>query len=306
MRRLAPMTRWVVAILVLSSAMIVESVDPSQGVRGPVPLVYHGLGLIIIKDVVYASPGGHALRLDIYMPTHRSSLLPGVLLLHGGGFVVGDKTWVAWEAKITAMTGMVTFSANYRLAPEYPFPAAVQDAQAAVAWIRQHAGDYGVDPTRIGAMGFSAGGEIAGELAASGTGPLDQGSRVAAAVSWSGLLNLRSLALFGSAVDKSIVANYLQCGPNPESTCPDKVAAASPTSLVDPSDSPMHLGNALDEYIPYTQATMMAKKLTENGIFEETLLVPGSCHSIQCKGKQIIETLGFLKTKLGVSDGEVP
>src|SRR5262249_59697942 len=79
-----------------------------------------------------------------------------------------------------AQGGLVAFSVNYRLAPAHPFPAAVEDVEAAVAWVRKHAKDYGVDPKRIGALGGSAGAHLVGMLATDGGGSLKTGHRVAA------------------------------------------------------------------------------------------------------------------------------
>jgi len=265
---------------------------------------YKGLGLDIIKDLVYATHEGHRLMVDVYMPKDRSTLLPGVLVIHGGGWVLGNKTWMAWEAKAVALAGMVAFSVDYRKRHLNPFPDAVHDVQAAVVWIRRNAARFDVDPSRIAAFGGSAGGSLAGELATLGSGPRDRGSRVLAAVSWSGLLDLHALVTTASTADRELVANYLPCGPHPDVTCPGKLAAASPIANVDPSDAPMFLGTSTGDYIPYTQATSMAATLKRNGVFAEVDILPETCHSIQCKTDLIIPTLGFLRTELGVSSGE--
>ncbi len=114
-------------------------------------------------DVVDHADAGVPVRM--YRP--RSTASGGALLwLHGGGLIVGrpatdDGRCVAWARDL----GLVVVSVDYRLAPEHPFPAALDDAHAAWSWLRDAAGDLGVDPERIAVGGASAGGGLAACLA---------------------------------------------------------------------------------------------------------------------------------------------
>ncbi len=91
---------------------------------------------------------------------------PVVLNLHGGGWVQGNPEQSAWFAsRVAARTGAVVLSFDYRLAPEHPFPAAVDDAWAALRWIVENADALDVDPQRVAVMGDSAGGGLAATTA---------------------------------------------------------------------------------------------------------------------------------------------
>lgn len=89
--------------------------------------------------------------------------LPGLIVyFHGGGFVLGDLDTHDDVARlICAETGLQVLAVDYRLAPEHPFPAPVQDAEAAVRWAQDHAADFGVRPEAIAVAGDSAGGNLA-------------------------------------------------------------------------------------------------------------------------------------------------
>jgi acetyl esterase len=88
------------------------------------------------------------------------------VFFHGGGFVIGDlETHDGLCRRLAAWSGARVLAVDYRLAPEHPFPAAHDDALAAVRWAFDHAGEIGLDPARIGVGGDSAGGNLAGAVA---------------------------------------------------------------------------------------------------------------------------------------------
>ncbi|MFF8293827.1 alpha/beta hydrolase [Streptomyces sp. NPDC016309] len=104
---------------------------------------------------------------DVPVRVYRPHGAQGAIVwLHGGGGVFGDlDTEHPWAARIAALSGAVVVSVGYRLAPEHPFPAAFDDAYAALLWTAAHSEELGVDPERIAVGGHSAGGGIAAGVA---------------------------------------------------------------------------------------------------------------------------------------------
>jgi acetyl esterase/lipase len=110
--------------------------------------------------------GNPAVRVRVYQPTDRPRLLPALLWIHGGGYVMGDLEQDDRLMKqIVKRVACVAVSVDYRLPPEHPFPAPVEDCYAGLQWLFAHAGDLGVDPSRIAIGGASAGGGLAAGLA---------------------------------------------------------------------------------------------------------------------------------------------
>lgn len=104
-------------------------------------------------------------KLRVYTPPTRTSDA-ALLWIHGGGFVIGDaRQDQPFVADLVREAGIVVVSANYRLAPEHPFPAQLTDVVGAYRWLRAHAARLGVDPARIVVGGQSAGGTLAAALA---------------------------------------------------------------------------------------------------------------------------------------------
>ena len=107
-------------------------------------------------------PGGN-LRARLYEPNGAAAgLLPGLVYFHGGGLVAGDlETHDAVARGLANASGCRLLSVEYRLAPEHPFPAAIEDATAAVTHLSRNAASFGIDARRIGVAGDSAGATLA-------------------------------------------------------------------------------------------------------------------------------------------------
>lgn len=104
----------------------------------------------------------------VYRPAGASATarVPGILMIHGGGFVIGSVEAEHAGAALTAMdTGAVVVSVDYRLAPEHPYPAALHDCYAALRYLHAEADAWGVDPQRVALTGASAGGGLAAATA---------------------------------------------------------------------------------------------------------------------------------------------
>jgi acetyl esterase/lipase len=110
--------------------------------------------------------GDPAVRVRVYRPDDQPSKLPALLWIHGGGYVMGDIDQDDRLMKqLVKRIGCVAVSVDYRLAPENPFPAPVEDCYAGLKWLFAHADELGVEPTRIAIGGASGGGGLAAGLA---------------------------------------------------------------------------------------------------------------------------------------------
>jgi acetyl esterase/lipase len=217
------------------------------------------------------------------------------MVIYGGGWILGSKQLSGPMAEMLAEQGYVAFAMNYRLAPQHPFPAAVDDVRASTAWVRDHAAEFGLDPGRIGAIGGSAGGHLAAMLATSGQGSLDHGSRVAAAVSWAGPMDLHP-DLFGPDTQPYLDA-FLDCFTQCEES---KIVAASPISHVDPSDAPLFLANGdSDILVPADQPIRMSAALDAAHVPHQLVIVPNAGHDERLLPPVVEPSLQFLRQKLG-------
>lgn len=120
-------------------------------------------GVEIIRDVPYRDPDGRGSRdhlLDIYRPPPGTPSRSTLIYVHGGGFRILSKDTHWMMGLGFAQRGHTVFSINYRLAPDHPYPAAVEDTFAAVEWIADHARDYDADPDRLVLAGESAGANL--------------------------------------------------------------------------------------------------------------------------------------------------
>ena len=115
-----------------------------------------------IEDIRIPGPAG-ALPARVYdASSDRGTARPVVLYFHGGGWVQGDlETHHGLCALVASRSGALAIALDYRLAPEHPFPAAVDDCVTAYRWLRAHARELGIDPARVAVAGDSAGGNLA-------------------------------------------------------------------------------------------------------------------------------------------------
>ena len=113
-----------------------------------------------VDSVQIPSPQGHAIDARLWAPSHHPGL-PVVLYLHGGGFVVGGlDTCEGLCRNLAAQAEVAVLAIDYRLAPEHPFPAALDDTLCAVHWLREEGVAHGLDPSRLALAGDSAGGTL--------------------------------------------------------------------------------------------------------------------------------------------------
>ena len=232
-------------------------------------------------DIVYREVDGEEVGLDVCRAPETDQPQAAVVLIHGGGFAAGDKDTRQWQliCRWLADAGYVAVNVNYRLAPEYEFPAAIEDVQTAVEWTRSNASTYGIDPERVGVLGGSAGENLAQLLGTSGEGATTQGSRVASVVSLSGAADLTERALeLGDPRPRQIrrVLDYLGC--SELAGCPEGTAA-SPITHVDSTDPPFLLAQSEQESLPVEQTELMAEALIDAESAPAVLIQPGRAHA---------------------------
>lgn len=119
-----------------------------------------------VLDIPGHSEGDPSVSIRLHCPESADSAVPVLVDLHGGGFCVNDaEISDSQSLDIVRNVGCAVLSVSYRLAPENPYPAGLDDAHAAVDWIARSGAEYGIDASRIGLIGQSAGGGIAAGLA---------------------------------------------------------------------------------------------------------------------------------------------
>ncbi|MEZ5180457.1 MAG: alpha/beta hydrolase [Acidimicrobiales bacterium] len=134
---------------------------------GPVPTTVPIRSERVPASAASGSAGAaDGVRVVLYEGGDRTGPRPAVVWIHGGGTIMGNPEQSHGAVARTAeVVGALVVSVDYRLAPEHPFPAALEDCWAALVWLADHADDLGVDPTRIAVGGDSAGGMLAASLA---------------------------------------------------------------------------------------------------------------------------------------------
>jgi acetyl esterase len=177
-QRLAPEQQLSLSVLNrLATRVAMESVSPelARAERRRMAAVFGGRPEPVgaVADLTLDTPV--PLRARHYAPAEAGGPRPLLVFFHGGGFVFGDlETHDAVCRLLCRSSGAHVLAIDYRLAPEDPFPAAVEDARAALAWAHTHAVELGADPARVGVGGDSAGGNlsaVAAQLAARDGGP---------------------------------------------------------------------------------------------------------------------------------------
>lgn len=274
-------------------------------------------GQVSVLDVAYGD--GHVRQvLDVHRPAGQGAeRRPCVLWVHGGGWQSGDKATAGPGRNLLLGAGFVVASTNYRYSSQGTSPAQVHDVKAAVRHLRANAAAYGIDPTRIGIWGSSAGGHLAalvgtsgGVAAAEGTvGPWEGvvSSRVQAVVDWFGPADFfrvegwhlgagtAEAALLGFAL-RDVQANRS----NP--AWAEQVALAlltGPTTHVSADDPPFLIAHGdADGVVWPRHSELLHADLVAAGGAATLRIVPGAGHGLG--PVQAAEALAFFQETIGV------
>jgi acetyl esterase/lipase len=207
----------------------------------------------ISRGIEYARRGEEPLRLDVFRLAGPGPH-PAVLVLHPGGWTSGSRDMMASAARALTDAGFVAVVPSYRLAPEHPFPAQLEDVRDAVRWVRANASLIDVDAERVGAFGYSAGAHLAALLA---TLPAE-GARIQAVAIGGAPLDLAALP--ANPPTRALLGG----GPERE---PALYALASPITHVSGDDPPflVYHGSS-DALVAVTQARVFRDALAKAGV----------------------------------------
>ncbi|MEE9234886.1 MAG: alpha/beta hydrolase [Candidatus Acidoferrales bacterium] len=241
-------------------------------------------------NVVYGMYSGLALLMDVYYPEEANG--HGVILIRGSAWHA-PLSYGAWQLKEPAPgviraalldAGYTVFVINHRAAPRFRYPAAVEDAQRAVRFIRHHADRFGINPERMGGVGGSSGGHLVAMLGTlDGTGdPSDpdpvnrESAKLQCVVAASAALDFPS---WPSMWSREVLGSFLG---TVRFVDPEIYQEASPSNHVSADDAAFLLvhGEA-DEAVPIQQAEVMLAALEGAGVKVKLLRVPGGDHGLR-------------------------
>ncbi|QGJ68889.1 Acetyl esterase/lipase [Planctomycetales bacterium 10988] len=231
------------------------------------------------KDVTFVKRGDRAVKLDLYTHEDSTAKRPCLVIIHGGGWVNGDKEKFRVQAVWFANHGYVVANINYRLAGEARFPAGLNDCEEAIRWLRRNADKYHLDPQKIALFGGSAGAHLAALLAAKASHPdaprdqtTDVSCQVQAAVIVAGPTDTTNQKAIEGSRRKNSGYQLFLGGSYDE--MPEVYRDFSPLHWASKKTPPMLLigENNADQF------EAMEKKLKKHGVLCERLLLTGTLH----------------------------
>ena len=250
-------------------------------------------GVKVLRNIPYASTDNPRQMLDLILPDKRvgKEPLPVIAFIHGGGWRNGNRSSGINRVAGIVQTGRyVGVSIGYRLSGEAIWPAQIHDCKAAIRWLRAHAKEHGIDPSRIAVWGSSAGGHLVSMLGTTGgvkalEGKLgkhgDQSSRVQAVVNYYGpsallLMNSKPSRIDHDAPDSP--ESKLIGAPIQKAKA--KTRQASPLTHVTKDDAPhLHVHGTDDPLVPFHQSEIFHAALKKSGVESTLITVREGGHS---------------------------
>ena len=237
------------------------------------------------RGIEFSNAADQHLQFNIARPKNATGALPTILCIHGGGFRAGTRESYDKLCLTLAGHGYVAATITYRLAPAFPFPAAVLDCKSAVRWLRANATKYNIHPARLGVTGGSAGGHLVQFLGVTGGvkefdvgDHLDQSSAVSCVVNYYGPSDLSKS--YGKSVDAAEVLPLFFGGAL--DTKLKEHIRGSPLYWVTPNAAPTLIVHGTeDKYVNYEQAGWMAEKLKAAQVEVGLITLPGAGHGFK-------------------------
>jgi acetyl esterase/lipase len=238
-----------------------------------------------IREIPYLAGGSPKQTLDLYLPDQARAPMPVVLWIHGGAWECGDKH--PCPVREFVERGYVIASVGYRLSDEAAFPAQLHDCKSAVRWLRAHAAEYGITPSRIGVWGASAGGHLAALMGVTGRTKdfdvgdhTDQSSEVQCVVNWFGPVDFLDWgAPYSPSLDSKESPVYRLLG-GPISQNREKARSAGPLHHVHRRSAPfLTVHGDRDDIVPLVQSQRLHKALQDVGVESTLQVIPGAGHS---------------------------
>lgn len=251
------------------------------------------------KDIDYVGDGIVGHKLDIYLPSKGSGPFPAIVYIYGSAWFANNMKGTAGMFSPALLdAGFAVVAINHRASKEAIFPAQINDAKAAIRFIRAKAASYNLDPSWVGVTGGSSGGHLTALLGTSGgvkehtSGSITYDiegslgahtgtdSSVQAACDWFGPTNFLTMDSCGSQLkhdpadspESTVIGGAIQDNP-------DKCALANPVTYVDADDPPFMIfhGNK-DPLVPFCQSDALHKRLTEAGVDSTYIQVSNAGH----------------------------
>ncbi|MCA9656003.1 MAG: alpha/beta hydrolase [Myxococcales bacterium] len=250
------------------------------------PLAFLRRDISVQRGIVFGEAEGVRLRLDVFRPRAQGRLRPAVVQVHGGGWVSGFKRaqGVPLLGQLASL-GWVGFNIDYRLGPRAAFPAHLVDVKRAVAWVREHAEEHGVDPSFIVITGGSAGGHLVALAGLTANDPEYQpgfetaDTSVAAVAAFYGMYDLTERRRPLGRIVRAFLERWVLKKRYDED--PEAFVRASPIERVHPDAPPFYVvhGTA-DTIIPVAGARAFVARLREVSRAPVYYLeVPGAGHA---------------------------
>jgi alpha-L-fucosidase 2 len=228
-----------------------------------------------VPDVEYGRASGESLKLDVRTPEGPGPF-PGVIMVHGGGWMNGDKAMnVRPLFDPLTKAGFAWFSINYRLAPKYRYPACLNDLETAIKWVKAHAAEYNVDPTRLSLLGESAGGQLVDMAAVRAT----EATKVAAVVSFYAPCDLVADMETHGSITTSVGALLNLTKFDVEARKTLRTASALPEVRAGMPPFLLIHGTA-DNIVPYNQSLHWQSRLRELGVPCDLVTIPNGKHAM--------------------------